>query len=623
MIASHSDADHYGGLHDLVDKDAAAREELDCTEVAVAAFGHPGLSRFPSSVHSDKLGPRDGGQDPAVFTRLMDDRDDARTLVNGTGADGLRISGWWRSFIRAVLDNDDDTAFTRITIDRTDAGNGDLPEMMAGDDFSVKVLGPVTLERNGAPALPDLGDTGKNTNGHSVCLRIDYRNARILMTGDLNTRSMNWLAAGFDGHMDEWNCDVAKACHHGSHDVSFKFLKAIKAAATVISSGDNEGHAHPRPEIVAASALSGHEQLSADGDKVITPLIYMTEIERSVLLGEVNRIEIENAGASGNDLTVLGKPIDEFSGREFLAEADWEALDDLDDNATSAGKGGHHRCGDRSRGGQTVRHRRSRTACPHQGDAFRPPSHRRRRCRLPAKGAAPGTRDGKQHLRAGERAHRRRHDHVCLQARQRRALDHPHVHGTILGLLGDDAFRRGFDFKSGSHKRLGVVAARRLEHVPRRPLLHYLAGAHDDDVVGKRPDHFQVMRDEQIGKLVALLQVAQQIDDLRLHAHVERTGRLVQHDEFGTQHHGPGNGDALALAAGKLMRIAVHGRRIDAHLVERLGDTATALVIVELIVVKHFRPSPTISATGHARRQRAVGILEDDLHFLRVAGAWP
>jgi len=60
----------------------------------------------------------------------------------------------------------------------------------------------------------------------------------------------------------EFLCDVAKACHHGSDDVSYEFLSAMRPAVTVISSGDNEGHDHPRPGIVAASATTGHLEIS-------------------------------------------------------------------------------------------------------------------------------------------------------------------------------------------------------------------------------------------------------------------------------------------------------------------------------------------------------------------------
>ncbi|MEM7529116.1 MAG: MBL fold metallo-hydrolase [Pseudomonadota bacterium] len=332
MIASHSDADHYGGLKDLIDSGAAAATELDCLEVRVDKFGHPGLSRFPKAVHSDKLGPRKSTTPRPVFTRLMGDRADAEALVDGSGGDGLKISGWWRDFVKATLENDADTAFARLSLDQADAGARRLPDLApAGSDYAIRVLGPVTLEHDGSPALPDLGDTGKNTNGHSVCLRLDYGKARLLMTGDLNSKSMEWLKECYGAGMDVWACDMAKACHHGSHDVSFSFLQAINAAATVISSGDNEGHAHPRPEIVAASALSGHRELSADGERVVTPLIYMTEIERSALLAAVNRIEITDHSAAGDSLTLLGKPVEAFSGSEFFSEENWDEYAELDD----------------------------------------------------------------------------------------------------------------------------------------------------------------------------------------------------------------------------------------------------------------------------------------------------
>lgn len=339
MVASHSDADHYGGLHDLVDMDAVAREELDCLDVRIDKFGHPGLSRFSGSIDSEGLGPRDSVDGRDVFTRLLGDRADAQALIDGTGPDGLKMSGWWRDFVKAVLERHDETDFEFIALDKDEARAGSLPDLPAEGGCAIKVLGPAFIDNNGAPVLPDLNTQKKksiNTNGHSVCLRLDYGKARILMTGDLNTASMEWLRECFGDHMDEWACDVAKACHHGSHDVSFKFLESINAGATIISSGDNEGHAHPRPEIVSASALSGHKTLSADQDRVITPLVYMTEIERSVLLGEINRIEINNLGEAGKNATVLGKPAAEFSGSEYLTAADWKAIDDLGDDADSA-----------------------------------------------------------------------------------------------------------------------------------------------------------------------------------------------------------------------------------------------------------------------------------------------
>jgi hypothetical protein len=76
------------------------------------------------------------------------------------------------------------------------------------------------------------------------------------------------------------------------------------------------------------------------------------------------------------------------------------------------------------------------------------------------------------------------------------------------------------------------------------------------------------------------LQVAQQVDHLRLHAHVERRGRLVQHDEFRLQHHGAGDGDALALAAGEFVRIAVRVSGIEPTSASAATTRCVALVRV-------------------------------------------
>lgn len=42
----------------------------------------------------------------------------------------------------------------------------------------------------------------------------------------------------------------------------------------------------------------------------------------------------------------------------------------------------------------------------------------------------------------------------------------------------------------------------------------------------------QVMRDEQIGQAALRLQVAQEVDDLRLHGHVQRAHRLITDDQI-------------------------------------------------------------------------------------------
>jgi hypothetical protein len=77
---------------------------------------------------------------------------------------------------------------------------------------------------------------------------------------------------------------------------------------------------------------------------------------------------------------------------------------------------------------------------------------------------------------------------------------------------------------------------------------------HDDDAVGDLLDGAEIVRDEQARKPIALLQLADQLQDLLLHRHVERGHRLVGDHEGRPPCDGAGDGHALALAAGELMR---------------------------------------------------------------------
>ena len=113
---------------------------------------------------------------------------------------------------------------------------------------------------------------------------------RVLLTGDLNRASQRRLLEAYSGRRMEFACDVAKSCHHGSDDVSYEFLAAAKPWATIISSGDSEQHAHPRPAIVSASAVTGH--VTIDGDRLRTPLVYSTEISRSFRVGRVDALTL-------------------------------------------------------------------------------------------------------------------------------------------------------------------------------------------------------------------------------------------------------------------------------------------------------------------------------------------
>jgi beta-lactamase superfamily II metal-dependent hydrolase len=284
IIASHCDADHYGGLTDLLEVDKT--DELDCAEVRVKTLYHAGVGWWKKGTKGRTLGSYEKIGKESFFTQLVGDRDEVAAALE-PGADPA-LSGDWSEFMGAAVGarwtNNRPTAIRRLS-------NEDryLPgfEPGASGEPEIKVLAPVRFEVGGKPAVRrfDSADS-KNTNGNSLLLALKYGACRVLLTGDLNRLSQEALLADNAGSRDEFLCDVGKACHHGSQDVSFAFLKAMSPAVTVFSSGDNEGYDHPRPAIIAASAISGYQEIA--DDELISPLIFSTELSRSV--------KIENTG---------------------------------------------------------------------------------------------------------------------------------------------------------------------------------------------------------------------------------------------------------------------------------------------------------------------------------------
>jgi glyoxylase-like metal-dependent hydrolase (beta-lactamase superfamily II) len=283
MIASHCDADHYGGLWDLLlPAGDAGRQQLDATQVVVDAFYHAGVGWWTSPTGARTIGPVEQN----LLTLLLEDANDVRgALANGKR--GHTPQGEWARFLRLV-------SAQVSTIGRVHAGTGHLPGF--GPDGSgrptIKVLGPIERTTAGATGVPAYGSDSLNTNGNSVVLRIDYGKARFVLTGDLNTASQRALLAHWQGHENEFACDVAKACHHGSDDISTKFLEALKPAVSIFSSGDNESHDHPRPTIVGATGATGFRTTDPSGEKLLTPLVYSTELARTINIGLLESLEV-------------------------------------------------------------------------------------------------------------------------------------------------------------------------------------------------------------------------------------------------------------------------------------------------------------------------------------------
>ena len=115
-----------------------------------------------------------------------------------------------------------------------------------------------------------------------------------------------------------------------------------------------------------------------------------------------------------------------------------------------------------------------------------------------------------------------------------------------------------------------------VEDVVDRAVLDGLPAVHHEDVVGDLGDHAEVVGDHDDRRAELLLQVAHQVEDLRLHRHVERGGRLVGDQQLGVAATAPSRSWRAAACrrrtgAGSRRR-ACRGVR-DADAVEHLDGT--------------------------------------------------
>ena len=304
VVISHPDYDHYGGLHELPDK---IREVDPAERITVGTVYHCGLGRFsgPATAFANgkgmsQLGPVRGGTLPEAYvTTLLDGFSDVRKYRTKSGGRDYKLSGDYASWLKD-LESLEGGGVAELKRLHHGTNGGYVPGWEQGQDLAIRILGPVQESWNGKPALryidtaseSSMSKPSKTRNGQSIVLRLDYGDARILLTGDLNFRSQAVLLKHVPDH--EFASHVVKACHHGSEDVSWKFLRATDPVAVMISSGDNESHAHPRAKVLGWSGAfarpiqSGKDKSYLDLTEANyrSPLIYSTELSRLVQLWE-------------------------------------------------------------------------------------------------------------------------------------------------------------------------------------------------------------------------------------------------------------------------------------------------------------------------------------------------
>jgi len=105
-----------------------------------------------------------------------------------------------------------------------------------------------------------------------------------------------------------------------------------------------------------------------------------------------------------------------------------------------------------------------------------------------------------------------------------------------------------------SEKALGIRMLRREKNVLRAALFNDAAGVHDGDAIGDLGDHTEVVSDEEESEFHFAAELVEQFEDLFLNGDIESGSGLIGDKQFGIGGEGHGDHDALAKAAGKLMR---------------------------------------------------------------------
>lgn len=283
-VITHPDSDHYLGF----------KRVFGNPKIGFRTIYHSGLVERPVKGTFQKLGglSRPPGAKVDYLTNLPEDNEAIENLFGNPATIG---NFDFPAVMNAAVANPKILAYRMLSTEHGTKEDGKtyMPGFAPSDarGYCIEVLGPV-VERDpaGMPQLRKIKSYGETKNGHSILLRLTFGKFSIFFGGDLNEPAERFLLQHYAG-LDSFpfagtaeyrkmvadagmrfRSDVMKVCHHGSEKVTDAFLEAVNPACFIISSGDEEGHVHPRPDLLGRLGRFG---------RGASPVLLSTELQRS------------------------------------------------------------------------------------------------------------------------------------------------------------------------------------------------------------------------------------------------------------------------------------------------------------------------------------------------------
>jgi len=242
LIITHVDNDHIRGLIPIISS----------PKIKVKRIIHDGLVSFAKGAYEKQLGETIKIGKTTYITTSHDKIEEL---------DGEPLSNrfqLWRDAIKAEGD---------VKYQAVDSRTGKLD--FDDSEIKLEILGPrVDILSDGTVAYEWFGNHSHTSNGHSVVVRLTYDKIKLMLSGDLNIDGSDNLLRD-ETLRKKMDSHILKAPHHGSHEFTLEWLKAVNPQISVISSGDQRDHAHPRANFLGANGLTSRSN---------EPLLFSTEI---------------------------------------------------------------------------------------------------------------------------------------------------------------------------------------------------------------------------------------------------------------------------------------------------------------------------------------------------------